>query len=85
MPAEKPTRTVRSRMAKLFTPPAGLVLRQRVIVKFLLHLSIFVSAYHLAFLFRFDFSVPMIYLPVIGDVRDWGRAARCSSWIWASR
>ncbi|MGZ9197171.1 MAG: hypothetical protein ACXW4I_12190, partial [Candidatus Deferrimicrobiaceae bacterium] len=56
---------MRSRMAKLFTPPAGLVLRQRVVVKFLLHLAIFASAYHLAFLFRFDLSVPMIYLPVI--------------------
>jgi len=52
-------------MAKLFTPPADLVLRQRVTAKFLLHLAIFVSAYYLAFLFRFDFSVPMIYLHVI--------------------
>jgi len=65
MPAEKPTRPVRSRVARLFTIPADLALRQRVVVKFLLHLAIFVSAYQLAFLFRFDFSVPMIYLPVI--------------------
>jgi hypothetical protein len=63
MPADKPIRPVRSRMAKLFTPPANLVLRQRVIVKFLLHLAIFVSAYQLAFLFRFDFSIPISYLP----------------------
>ena len=65
MSADKPARPVRSRMAKLFTPSADFVLRQRMIVKFLLHLAIFVSAYHLAFLYRFDFSVPMIYLPVI--------------------
>ena len=67
MPAEKPIRPVRSRMARLFTPPADLVLRQRVIVKFLLHLAIFVSAYQLAFLFRFDFSVPVFYVPVIWE------------------
>ena len=65
MSADKPIRPVRSRMAKLFNPPADLVLRQRVIVKFLLHLAIFFSAYHFAFLIRFDFSVPMDYLPVI--------------------
>jgi len=52
-------------VARLFTTPADLALRQRVVVKFLLHLAIFVSAYQLAFLFRFDFSIPMIYLPVI--------------------
>ena len=36
-------------------------------MKFLLHLAIFVSAYQLAFLFRFDFSVPVFYVPVIWE------------------
>ncbi len=65
MSADKPNRPIRSRIARFLTPTTDLVLRQRVIVKFLLHIAIFASAYHLAYLIRFDLSVPGIYLPVI--------------------
>jgi FlaA1/EpsC-like NDP-sugar epimerase len=50
-------------MAKLLDPPLDLVLRLRVVVKFLLHLAIFFFAYSLAYVVRFDFAVPPLFVP----------------------
>jgi FlaA1/EpsC-like NDP-sugar epimerase len=41
------------------------ILRYRAEVKFLLHLGIFLSAYYIAYLVRFDFGIPPEYLPVM--------------------
>jgi len=56
---------LREALRPWFIEPVGLLIRLRSVVKFFLHLAIFASAYHLAYLFRFDFIVPMAYLPVI--------------------
>ena len=56
---------LREALRPWFIEPMGLLIRLRSVVKFFLHLAIFASAYHLAYLFRFDFSIPMAYLSVI--------------------
>ncbi len=58
MSAAKLNRPGRSRMVELLGPPVDLILRLRVVVKFLLHLAIFFFAYSLAYVVRFDFAVP---------------------------
>ena len=45
--------------------PVDLVLRLRVVVKFLLHLAIFFFAYSLAYLVRFDFTVPPQFVSIL--------------------
>lgn len=59
------TREARNWLAKTLNGPAGAFLRHRGTVKFFLHLAIFASAYSLAWLIRFDFSIPREYLDVI--------------------
>ena len=65
MPTDKPIRSVRSRMAELLARPMDLVLRLRVVVKFLLHLAIFIFAYSLAYVVRFDFYVPQPFVSTL--------------------
>jgi FlaA1/EpsC-like NDP-sugar epimerase len=48
----------RDRIARWLSPPLEIVLRMRVVVKFLLHLAIFFFAYSLAYVVRFEFAVP---------------------------
>jgi len=48
----------REKIARWLYPPLNIVLRLRVAVKFLLHLAIFFFAYSLAYVVRFDFTVP---------------------------
>ncbi len=63
---EKETiREARNRFSGILHAPAGVLLRRRGTVKFFLHLTIFASAYCLAYLVRFDFSIPREYLDVI--------------------
>ena len=47
--------------------PADFFLRHRVIVKLFLHFVIFAGAYHLAYLIRFEFHVPLEYGRVIRE------------------
>jgi len=47
--------------------PADFLLRHRGIVKLFLHFIIFAGAYHLAYLIRFDFIVPLEYGRVIRE------------------
>ncbi|MGA7104453.1 MAG: nucleoside-diphosphate sugar epimerase/dehydratase [Candidatus Deferrimicrobiaceae bacterium] len=47
--------------------PADFLLRHRGIVKLFLHFVIFAGAYHLAYLIRFDFIVPLEYGRVIRE------------------
>jgi FlaA1/EpsC-like NDP-sugar epimerase len=42
-------------------------MRYRGLVKFLLHMAIFIFANHLAYYIRFDFSIPPRYFPVIRE------------------
>jgi len=49
-------------MAEFLGRPMDLVLRLRVVVKFLLHLAIFFFAYSLAYVVRFDFAVPPAFV-----------------------
>ena len=49
---------LREKIARRLTPLLDVALRSRTIVKFFLTLGIFVSAYHLAWLVRFEFDVP---------------------------
>lgn len=65
MPGDKPIRPVRTRMTSLLSRPLDLALHQRVVVKFLLHLAIFFFAYSLAYLVRFDFTVPSLYVSIL--------------------
>ena len=51
-----------SRLATL----AGLVLRKRTAVKFLLHMAVFLCAYVASFLIRFDFEIPAGYREALG-------------------
>jgi FlaA1/EpsC-like NDP-sugar epimerase len=60
-------RGFRSAVAKRLVGPVELLLRYRPVVKFFLHLLIFVAAYHFAYLVRFDFAVPVRYLPVMRE------------------
>ncbi len=54
--------TARRRLAGL----ADRLIRRRTAVKFLLHLAVFVSAWQLSFLARFDFDVPAPYQEAMG-------------------
>ena len=49
---------LRERIARWLSRLPDIVLRLRVVVKFLLHLAIFFFAYSLAYVVRFDFAVP---------------------------
>ena len=49
---------LRERIAHWLSPSLVIVLRLRVVVKFLLHLAIFFFAYSLAYVVRFEFAVP---------------------------
>ncbi len=55
----------RERITGWLTPLLEIVLRRRVVVKFVLHLAIFCIAYSLAFLVRFDFAVPPDHVAVL--------------------
>jgi FlaA1/EpsC-like NDP-sugar epimerase len=57
----------RNRLTEILHGPAGALLRHRGTVKFFLHLAIFASAYSLAYLVRFEFSIPREYLDVIRE------------------
>jgi len=65
MPGEKPIGPLRSRMAAILSRPLELAIRQRVVVKFLLHLAIFFLAYSLAYVVRFDFTVPPQFVSIL--------------------
>jgi len=58
---------LRQGIAERVSTPLGVLMRHRVVVKFLLHMAIFVTANHLAYLVRFDFSVPRQYLAVMRE------------------
>jgi FlaA1/EpsC-like NDP-sugar epimerase len=47
------------------SPLVEIALRQRTVVKFLMHVAIFVFAYITAYLLRFEFSIPPVYLEII--------------------
>ena len=49
---------LREKFARRLSPLLEVALRSRTLVKFFLTLGIFISAYHLAFLIRFEFDVP---------------------------
>ena len=55
----------RERITGWLSPLLEIVMRRRVVVKFVLHLAIFCIAYSLAFLVRFDFSVPSDYVSIL--------------------
>jgi FlaA1/EpsC-like NDP-sugar epimerase len=55
----------RGRTASRLSAAVDVVLRHRGVVKFFLHIAIFVSAYVLAYLVRFEFSLPRSYMSVI--------------------
>ena len=55
----------RERITGWLSPLLEIVMRRRVVVKFVLHLAIFCIAYALAFLVRFDFSVPSDYVAIL--------------------
>jgi len=59
------SRSIRHRMTDILIAPAGVLLRHRGVVKLLLHIAIFVSAYIFAYMIRFEFSVPQPYLHVL--------------------
>ena len=65
MPGDKPIRSARSRMAELLARPMGLVLRFRGVVKFLLHIAIFLISYSIAFVVRFEFTVPPSFVSIM--------------------
>ncbi len=54
-----------NRVSVLFAVLAGVLLRFRTVVKLLLHVGIFLSAYLAAFLFRFEFAIPYEYQVLI--------------------
>ncbi|RJO72575.1 MAG: polysaccharide biosynthesis protein, partial [Myxococcales bacterium] len=57
--------TSREKVTVWVSPLLEIVMRQRVVVKFALHLAIFLIAYALAFLVRFDFAVPSDYVSIL--------------------
>jgi len=65
MMEKETTREAGNRLTEILYGPTGALLRHRGTVKFFLHFAIFVSAYCLAYLIRFDFSIPAEYLDVI--------------------
>ena len=68
IPAEKNGfRGFRSIVGKWCAGPLDILLRYRSMVKFLLHLVIFISAYSFSYLVRFDFSVSGQYFTVIRE------------------
>jgi FlaA1/EpsC-like NDP-sugar epimerase len=58
---------LRQAVTGLLSTPLEIAMRYRGVVKFLLHVAIFIFAYHLAFFLRFDFHIPRPYLSVIRD------------------
>jgi FlaA1/EpsC-like NDP-sugar epimerase len=56
---------LRNAVVKLLSGPLDAAMRFRGIVKFTLHLAIFIIANYLAYYIRFDFSVPRQYATVI--------------------
>lgn len=58
MPENDLSRDLRVRSVELISYPLDFLMRWRSIVKFLLHVAIFVFAYITAFLLRFEFSIP---------------------------
>ena len=67
MPGNDLVQSVRARVAALLSRSLDLVLRHRVVVKFLLHLAIFISANYLAYLVRFDFNIPPAHVLVMRE------------------
>ncbi len=65
MPENDPGRDLRARSAKLISYPLDFLMRWRSIVKFLLHGAIFTFAYGMAYLLRFEFSLPPEYLRIL--------------------
>ncbi len=51
----------------LLSSPVEIAMRYRGVVKFLLHVAIFIFAYHFAYILRFDFHIPRTYQSVIRD------------------
>ncbi|MEK6778805.1 MAG: hypothetical protein AABY80_03970, partial [Candidatus Deferrimicrobiota bacterium] len=58
---------IRHAAAEYLSLPVEVVMRYRGIVKFLLHMAIFIFANHLAYYIRFDFDIPGHYLPIIRE------------------
>jgi FlaA1/EpsC-like NDP-sugar epimerase len=54
-----------ARLAPLLAAQAEWAIRYRAAVKFLLHLGIFLAAYLLAYVIRFEFAIPAAFRPVI--------------------
>src|SRR3989304_2052953 len=55
----------RERITGWLSPLLEIVMRRRAVFKFVLHLAIFCIAFSLAFLVRFDFSVPSDYVSIL--------------------
>jgi FlaA1/EpsC-like NDP-sugar epimerase len=60
-------RDFRKAAAEYLSLPVEVAMRYRGIVKFLLHMAIFIFAHHLAYYIRFDFDIPRRYFSVIRD------------------
>lgn len=65
IPDNKSRKNRRQSVEEYVIIPADFLLRHRGIVKLFLHFVIFAGAYHLAYLIRFDFIVPLEYGRVI--------------------
>src|SRR3990172_6702858 len=67
IPPEKSRMNRRKLVEEHLAIPVNFLMRYRVMVKFFLHLLIFVGAYHLAYLIRFEFFIPPEYWQVIRE------------------
>lgn len=57
----------REAAAERFSAPVEVALRHRGLVKFFLHIGIFISAYYLAYYIRLDFNIPPDFVRVMRD------------------
>jgi FlaA1/EpsC-like NDP-sugar epimerase len=67
MPENDLRQDIRARSVKLISYPFHFLMRWRAVVKFLLHVAIFVFAYIGAYLLRLEFSISPMYSGIIRD------------------
>ena len=56
---------LREKIVVWLSPPLDIVLRLRGVVKFILHIAIFIFSYSLAYMVRFDFAVPPPFITIL--------------------
>ena len=56
---------LREKIVGWLSPPLDIVLRLRGVVKFILHLAIFIFSYSLAYMVRFDLAVPPPFITIL--------------------